>query len=388
MSRLPLVLTDQLLIDRIRYFMTVFFPRFGGMVEEPATRNLRGNRPMKYRITEFLGDGVGPELSEAVHAIAGALPCEVTFEQVDLSLENRNAQGRALYDAAYESIRSTGVALKHPTITERESPNAVLRKMCNFTVIHRPVMSIPGVKSNFVQKLDLDIIRVATGGTYQDPGQLLGSDVAVSLRIVERGTARSAAVYAFNLARRLGCNVTSTSKWTIQRATDGLFEEVVREVAREYPDVPHAQELFDALLAKIVMKPKDFRVIILLNEYGDFLSDMACGLVGSLGIGASGSFSFLPDGRADLAMFDAAHGTAPDIAGKGLVNPTAILLSFAQLLTFVGETTLGQTLRQVILDELAAGRTTVDLGGSLSTMGFTEGVKTEVLRRLQHRARS
>lgn len=335
-----------------------------------------GEAGMNYRITELLGDGVGPELSEAVHSIAAALPCKVTFEQVDLSLENRNREGRALYDKAYESIRATGVAVKYPTATERESPNAVLRKMCDFTVIHRPVTSIPGVKSNFTEKLDLDIVRVATGGTYQDPGQLIGNDVAVSLRIVERGVVRSATVYGFDLARKLGCGVTSASKWTIQRATDGLFEDIVAEVARDYPDVPHRKELFDALLAQVVMDPSRFRVIVCLNEYGDFLSDMACGLVGSLGIGASGSFGFRPDGRPDLAMFDAAHGTAPDIAGKGVVNPTAIFLSFAQLLVYVGETTIGELLKQTILDELATGHTTRDLGGSCTTQEFSEGVTT------------
>ncbi len=338
---------------------------------------------MDYRITEFLGDGVGPELSEAVHYLVDAFPFAIEFEQIDLSLENRKDKGRAVYEDALESVRSTGVALKHPTATELESPNQVLRKMCNFTVIHRPVMTIPGVKSNFKERLNLDIIRVATGGTYQDPGQQVGPDVAVSLRVVERRTVRSAADYAFKLAKRLGTQVTSTSKWTIQRATDGLFEEIVKEVADQNPQVAHNRELFDALLAKIVMKPQDFRVIIMLNEYGDFLSDMACGLVGSLGIGASGSFAFTQDESIELAMFDAAHGTAPDIAGKGVVNPVAILLAFSMLLSHLGERTLGTILERSILDELHDGHTTPDLGGTLSTMEFTEHIKRAFFDRLQ-----
>jgi len=338
---------------------------------------------MVHRVTELLGDGIGPELCEAVHHVAEALPTEVRFEQVDLSLEERKRRGRGVYDEAYESVRSAGAAIKYPTVTEIESPNAVLRKRCNFTVIHRPVMTLPGVKSNFTGKVDLEIVRLAIGGTYQDPGQQVGPDVAVSLRIVERSTVQSAAVYAFALARRLGTHVTSSSKWTIQRATDGLFEEAVRDVAKRYPDVPHRQELFDALLAKICMRPDDFRVIILLNEYGDFLSDMASGLVGSLGIAASGSFSFTTDGRVDLAMFDAAHGTAPDIAGKGVANPTAILLAFAQLLSHVGETAIGQALRRTILGQLAAGRSTRDLGGTLTTMEFTREVRGAFLDRIR-----
>jgi isocitrate dehydrogenase (NAD+) len=338
---------------------------------------------MDYRVTEFLGDGIGTELSEVIHSLVDAFPFAIEFEQIDLSLENRKKKGKQVYDEAMESIRSTGVALKHPTATELESPNQMLRKLCNFTVIHRPVITIPGVESNFKGTVNLDIIRVATGGTYQDPGQQVGNDVAVSLRIIERQTVRSAADYAFKLAKRLGTHVTSSSKWTIQRATDGLFEDIVKDIATQNEDVPHHRELFDALLAKIIMKPEDFRVIITLNEYGDFLSDMACGLVGSLGIGASGSFSFTPDESVELAMFDAAHGTAPDIAGKGVVNPTAIMLAFSQLLAHLGERTLASMLELSILDALKDGHTTADLGGNLSTSEFTENVKDAFFTRLE-----
>lgn len=338
---------------------------------------------MSYRVTEFLGDGVGAELSESVHLIADSLPVDIDFEQVDLSLEHRNQHAREVYDEAHASIQSTGIALKHPTVTQNESPNQVLRKLCNFTVIHRPVITIPGVNSNFKGEVNLDIIRVATGGTYQDPGQQIGAEVAVSVRVVERLTVRSAADYAFKLAKRLGTDVTSSSKWTIQRATDGFFEQIVREVSEQNPGIGHKAELFDALLAKIIMKPQDYRVIVTLNEYGDFLSDMACGLVGSLGIGASGSFSFDENENVVLAMFDAAHGTAPDIAGKNLVNPVAILLAFSQLLSHLGETKLGQSLERSIVEELKAGNTTPDLGGKMSTSEFTEHIRDVFLSRIE-----
>jgi isocitrate dehydrogenase (NAD+) len=330
---------------------------------------------MTYGVTEFLGDGVSAELSEAVHSIAQALPFAVEFDPVDLSLEHRSFHGRDIYDLAMASMRETRVALKYPTTTEKESPNAVLRKMCEFTVIHRPVKTIPAVESNFTRPLNLDIVRVATGGTYNDPGQSVGDDVAVSVRVVERASARSAAQYAFAMADAEGANVTSSSKWTIQRATDGMFEEAVEDVAKSYPNVPYNRDLFDALLAKVVMTPEKYRYIITLNEYGDFLSDMACGLVGSLGIGSSASFSFTDDGKIELAMFDAAHGTAPDIAGKNLVNPTAILLAFAHLVRHLGEVDTGTRLESVILDSFAAGETTGDLGGTLSTREFTKIVR-------------
>src|SRR4051794_14936235 len=214
-----------------------------------------------YQVTELLGDGIGPELSDAVHTLAEALPIRLDFLPVDLTLENRRARGRAIYDEAVETITATKVALKHPTITAEESPNQVLRRRLDLSVIHRPVYTIPGVPTNFRRELDVDIVRIATGGTYDDPGRLIGDDGAVSLRIVERGPVQEAARYAFGLARKTGKRVTTASKYTIQKATDGLFEKVAKEVAAQYPEVPHHAELFDALLGKIIMSPERFQIV-------------------------------------------------------------------------------------------------------------------------------
>ena len=244
---------------------------------------------MEYKITELLGDGIASELSAAVRIVSAALPCKLNFEPVDLSLPNREKRGASVYDEAVESMTRNRFSLKYPTITSKESPNAVLRKRCDFSVIHRPVYTIPGVPTNFRQELSLNIIRVAHGGTYDDPGRPIGTEAAVSLRIVERQPCWEAARYAFMLARRSRKTVTSASKRTIQAATDGLFASVVNEVAQEFLDVLHQEELFDALLAKVIMHPERYSVILVLNEYGDFLSDMACGLAGSMGIGASAS---------------------------------------------------------------------------------------------------
>lgn len=337
---------------------------------------------MPYTIAELLGDGIAPELATAVRILVERLPIELRFESVDLSLANREARGERVYDEAVEAIGRHRYALKYPTITARESPNAILRQRLNFSVIYRPVATIPGVPSNFCRPIDLDIIRIARGGTYDDPGKTIGTEAAVSLRIVERGPCREAAQYAFNLARRLGRSVTSASKHTIQSATDGLFESVVREVATTFPDVPHQDELFDALLAKITMQPERYGVVLVLNEYGDFLSDMACGLVGSLGIGASASFSFDPDGEVHLGMFDPAGGTAPDIAGQDLANPTAIFLALSMLLLELGEAELGVTIKESVYELLRRGERTHDLGGTLSTRGFSEAVAAEVSARL------
>ena len=275
-------------------------------------------------ITELLGDGIGAELMEATHTLADALPLDFHFRQVDFSLENRNEHGRAVYDEAVHSMEETRVAIKYPTITERESPNAVLRRRLDFSVIHRPVFSMDGVSANFSEPIDLHIIRVATGGTYADPGRMIGTEAAVSLRIVERRPCRNAAIFAFQLAKRLGLPLTSASKHTIQRITDGLFEDIVEEVGERFPEVTHNVELFDALLAKIILKPTNYRIVLCLNEYGDFLSDMACGLVGSIGLGASASYSFTPGGQVQVAMFDPAGGTAPDIAGQNKGQPECV----------------------------------------------------------------
>ena len=325
-------------------------------------------------VAEFHGDGISPELSASVHQVAAALPLTVQFHAVDMTLPSRNRDAKACYDAAMAAMQQHGIALKHPTVTEKESPNKVLRERCNFSVIHRPVASLPGVKTRHDGRVDLHIIRIAVGGTYEDAGRRIGDDVAVSIRVIERRPSREAALYAFRLARRLSSGVVSSSKHTIQRATDGLFEEIVLDVAKQFPDVPHHCELFDSLLYKLLLKPENYRVIVTPNEYGDFLSDMACGMIGSLGLGASANYAFDTAGNVSLAMFDPAGGTAPDIAGKGICNPSASLLAFAMLLTHAGFRGLGTLVDDAVRGAIAAGESTRDLGGTLNTADFTASV--------------
>lgn len=176
-----------------------------------------------YKVTELLGDGIGPELSEAVHRLAEALPIDLQFEAIDLSLENRRARKMAVYDEAVSSVEANKVALKYPTITAEESPNQILRRRLDLSVIHRPVYTIPGVPSNFRPELDVDIIRIATGGTYDDPGRMIGDSGAVSLRIVERKPVLEAARYAFNLARKTGKNVTMPRSTRFRRRPTDSF---------------------------------------------------------------------------------------------------------------------------------------------------------------------
>jgi len=331
-------------------------------------------------IAEFLGDGISAELSTAAHELATALPISVQFHPVDLSLEARVANEAAAFDAAMAAIQTHRLAIKYPTTTATESPNKVLRERCKFSVIHRPVATLKGVKTRHSGLVDMHVIRVAVGGTYEDAGRRIGDEVAVSIRVIERKPSREAALFAFRLAQRLSCDVVSTSKFTIQRATDGMFEEIASEVAADFPEVPHRSELFDALLYKVVLDPEDYRVVVTPNEYGDFLSDMACGMVGSLGVGASASYSFDDRGEIELAMFDPAGGTAPDIAGKGVCNPSAALLAFAMLLTHAGFRGLGTMVDEAVRGAIAAGEATRDLGGSLNTAEFTKAVRARLAK--------
>ncbi|MCK5943312.1 MAG: isocitrate dehydrogenase [Planctomycetes bacterium] len=331
-------------------------------------------------VAELLGDGISAELSQSVHQVAEALPLNVHFHPVDLTLEARRRNADACYDEAHAAMKKHGVSIKYPTVTETESPNKVLRERCSFSVIHRPVASLPGVETRHDGKLDLHIIRVAVGGTYEDAGRRIGDEVAVSIRVIERRPVREAALYAFRLAQRLGCDVVSSSKYTIQRATDGFFEEIVRGVAADFGEVGHRSELFDALLYKLLKDSEGYRVVVTPNEYGDFLSDMACGMVGSIGLGASANYSFDDRGDVALAMFDPAGGTAPDIAGKGICNPSAALLAFAMLLTHVGCRGLGTLLDEAVRGAIEDGESTGDLGGKLDTAGFTQAVCARLKR--------
>lgn len=324
-------------------------------------------------IAELNGDGIAAELRDAVHALNDAVGNPVSFRPVDWSLERREASSAAL-DEGVEAARALGAALKYPTVTETVSPNQVLRDRLGLAVIHRPCRTYPGVSRNYTGNIDLHVVRVATGGTYEDAGHRIGYHSAVSIRIMERTPVEHAAHFAFRLAERHRHDVVSTSKYTIQRAADGLFEEVVAEVAREYRNTSHRKELFDSLLAKLILHPERFDVIVTPNEYGDFLSDMVYGLIGSIGLGASASYAFSPSHQPIIGVFDAAGGTAPDIAGKGLANPSGIIEAYGHLMEFCGHFELGARIIGAVRDCIGAGERTPDLGGTLDTIGFTKAV--------------
>ena len=329
-------------------------------------------------VAELNGDGIAAELRDAVHAINEAFGSPVSFRPVDWSLDRREASSAGL-DEGIEATRELGAAMKYPTVTRTISPNQVMRDQLGLSVIHRPCKSYPGVSTNYTGEIDLHVVRVATGGTYEDAGMQIGYHSAVSIRVMERTPVEHAAHFAFRLAERHRHMVVSTSKYTIQRAADGLFEEVVAEVAKEYRNTSHSKELFDSLLAKLILRPERFDVIVTPNEYGDFLSDMVYGLIGSIGLGASASYAFTPSHQPDVGIFDPAGGTAPDIAGKGIANPCGAIEAFAYLLDYCGQHKMSTSLLAAIQASIADGEKTGDLGGKLNTIEFTKAVIARAL---------
>lgn len=324
-------------------------------------------------VAELNGDGIGPELRDAIHALNDALGTLVAFKPVDWSVGRRESSGAAVQEGV-ELTRALGAAMKYPTVTQTVSPNQVLRDELDLAVIHRPCRTYPGVSTNYTGQIDLHVVRVATGGTYEDAGKRLGVHSAVSIRVMERTPVEHAAHFAFRLAERQRHSVVSTSKYTIQRAADGLFEDIVEEVAKEYRNTAHHKELFDSLLAKLIIHPERFDVIVTPNEYGDFLSDAVYGLIGSIGLGASASYAFTPSHQPSIGIFDPAGGTAPDIAGKGIANPSGAIEAFGYLLEYCGRRDMGRRLVNAVHDCIANGEKTGDLGGKLTTMEFTQAI--------------
>jgi isocitrate/isopropylmalate dehydrogenase len=324
-------------------------------------------------VAELNGDGIAAELRDAVHILNEALGSPVAFRPVDWSVERREA-GAAAVEEGVELTRELGAAMKYPTVTETVSPNQVLRDRLGLAVIHRPCRTYPGVSRNYSADIDLHVVRVATGGTYEDAGHRIGYHTAVSIRIMERTPVEHAAHFAFRLAERSRHAVVSTSKYTIQRAADGLFEETVAEVANEYRNTSHHKELFDSLLAKVIIDPERYDVIVTPNEYGDFLSDAVYGLIGSIGLGASASYAFTPSHQPNVGIFDPAGGTAPDIAGRGIANPSGAIEAYGYLLEYCGHFDMGRRLVDAVHDCIAVGEKTADLGGTLDTIAFTNAV--------------
>jgi isocitrate dehydrogenase (NAD+) len=327
-------------------------------------------------VTLIRGDGIGPEISDAVVSLLEAAGAPLDFEEAVVGLRAEETEGDPLPPRVVESIRANRVALKGPVATPIgkgfASANVRLRKTLDLYAGLRPVKTVPGVPVRF-PKVDLIVIRENTEDLYSGLEHTVVPGVVESLKIITETASTRIARFAFEHARRHGRRrVTAIHKANIMKLSDGLFLDCFRRVAAEYPDVAADDQIVDAACMRLVMKPEAFDVLLLENLYGDIVSDLAAGLVGGLGLVPGANL-----GR-EAAIFEAVHGTAPDIAGTGKANPTALLMSALLMLRHLEFDGHADRLEGALFATFAAGIRTPDVGGSASTSEFAK----EVAKRL------
>ncbi len=327
---------------------------------------------MPHRITLIPGDGIGPEVTDAVLSILQATGVSIDWERYDAGVLSPDAQ-HALPPPLLDSIRRNRVALKGPVSTPIgegfTSVNVGLRKALDLYVNLRPVANLADVPSRF-SNVDLVIVRENTEDLYAGLEHQIVPGVVESLKIITAAASTRIGRFAFEHARANGRRrVTAIHKANIMKMSDGLFLESVRAVAKDYPDIGYDERIIDAACMQLVLAPETFDVLVLPNLYGDIVSDLCAGLVGGLGVVGAANLG------ASCAVFEAVHGSAPDIAGKGIANPTALLLSAVLMLRHIGEPRAADrivhALERVMTD---AGARTADLGGRATTSGFAAAV--------------
>ena len=331
---------------------------------------------MSTTIAVIPGDGIGPEIMDATLRVLEALRLGFSYDFVDAGLAAQQKFGELLPQATLDAISRHRIALKSPLTTPVgegfSSINVQLRRQFDLYANVRPAISFPNTRSRFPENVDLITVRENTEGAYAGEGQQVSEDGATATlvqKITRRGSERIVR-YAFDLARREGRKkVTVVHKANILKSTSGLFLKVAREVAAQYPEIQCNEMIVDNTCMQLVMKPEQFDVIVTTNLFGDIISDLCAGLVGGLGLAPGANIG------ADAAIFEAVHGSAPDIAGKGIANPCALLLGAAQMLEHLGRPDEAARLRKAIHDTLAArDRVTPDLGGTGTTQTFADAL--------------
>ncbi len=330
----------------------------------------------KQTVTLIKGDGIGPEISAAVKEIFAAANVPIEWEEAEAGLYCIERYGNGLPQETLDSIARNKVALKAPTTTPigggHKSINVTIRKSLDLFANVRPAKSLPGIKTRF-DNVDLIIVRENIEDTYGGIEHQQTPEVAQAIRLITRSGSRNAARYAFEMARvEERKTVTCVHKANIQKMTDGLFLRSFQEVAAMYPDLKSNDILIDNLCMQLVTRPEQFDVLVLPNLFGDIASDLCAGLVGGLGVAPGGNI-----GR-DAAVFEAVHGSAPDIAGKGVANPMALLLSGVQMLRYLGLNSYADRIEQALRLTLVTGIKTRDLGGNANTREFTHAIISEL----------
>ncbi|MEO8995033.1 MAG: isocitrate dehydrogenase [Rhodanobacter sp.] len=334
---------------------------------------------MKPTIAVIRGDGIGPEIMEATLYVLDAMELGLAYEFVDAGLTALETQGELLPENTLETIERLGVALKSPLTTPLgggfSSINVALRKRFDLYANLRPAISFPNTRSRY-ENIDIITVRENTEGAYIGEGQALSADgeiATLTQKITRKGSDRIVR-YAFELARSAGRKkVTVVHKANILKTTSGLFLRVAREVAAEYPDIEVNEMIVDNTAMQLVMRPEQFDVIVTTNLFGDIISDLCAGLIGGLGLIPGANIG------KDVAIFEAVHGTAPDIAGQGIANPVALMLGAVQMLAHLDMGSDSARLHRAIVATMQArDGLTGDLGGTGTTMGFARAIASRV----------
>lgn len=327
----------------------------------------------RHTIALICGDGIGPEVSRAATQVIEAAGVDVNWVELEAGAEVAARYGTPLPDTVINEIRRLGVGLKGPVSTPIgsgfASVNVSLRKALDLYAAVRPVRTLKGVKSRF-HDVDLVVIRENTEGLYSGIEHLVQPGIAESIKIITDRACMRISRYAFELAvRENRKRVIAVHKANIMKISDGLFLECARKVARDYPGVEYDELIVDNMCMQLVMDPTRFQVLLMENLYGDIVSDLCAGLVGGLGVVPGANIGD------HAAVFEAVHGSAPDIAGKNMANPTAIILSACQMLDYLNEQKAASAIRAAVEATLTKGTTvTRDLGGNAGTTEYTDAI--------------
>lgn len=334
---------------------------------------------MSQTIAVIRGDGIGPEITDATLGVLDAMNLGLNYDFVEAGMCALESQGSLLPEATLDAIRRHRVALKGPLTTPVgegfSSINVELRRRFDLYANVRPAISFPNTKARY-SGIDIVTVRENTEGAYGSEGQTLSADgeQAQSLIRTSRRGSQRIVRYAFEMARNAGRKkVAVVHKANIMKTTSGLFLNVAREVAKDYPEIETVEMIVDNCCMQLVMRPEQFDVIVTTNLFGDIISDLCAGLVGGLGLAPGANIG------TEAAIFEAVHGSAPDIAGQGIANPCALLLGAAQMLGHLGRETEARRLRAAIVATLEARDSlTPDLGGTGNTASFGKAIASRV----------
>ncbi len=330
---------------------------------------------MTQRITVIKGDGIGPDIVDSALQVLDKVGCDFEYDFADAGLVALENHGELLPQATLDLIAKNRVTLKGPLTTPVgegfTSINVSLRKQFQLYANVRPVISFKGTKARY-EDINILTVRENTEGMYSGLGQIVsedGSEAEAKSKITRSGAERIVR-FAYELAKREGRKkVTAVHKANILKSTSGLFLKVAREIGQQYPDIESTEMIVDNTCMQLVMNPHQFDVIVTTNLFGDIISDLCAGLIGGLGMAPGANIG------KDCAIFEAVHGSAPDIAGKNLANPSSVVLASVQMLEYLDMGDKAQKIITALRDVIESGdRTTRDLGGSHGTTDFTQAL--------------